>query len=296
MVGLQSRQSGFVPASGNRSAAPFIAAVMSAARPQTRRSLCPMLTAMADDLLTETRDGVLVITMNRPERRNAINGPMACAIAEAINGFDADPALRVAILTGAGGHFSTGMDLKAFLGGDLPGGGADFRGLVPPPIKPLIAAVDGHALAAGLELLLSCDLVVAARDARFGLPEVTRGLVAGGGGLTHMPDLIPPRVALEMALTGEAIDAGRAREIGLVNRIVDGPALDGAWDLARAIAVNAPMAVRLTKAIMAEARDWPRDERLRRQWARHGPVFASDDAREGARAFAERRQPQWRDR
>jgi enoyl-CoA hydratase len=250
---------------------------------------------MTDDLLIETRDDVLVVTLNRPQARNAINGAIFTGIGTALARLDQDPALRVAILAGAGGNFCSGMDLKAFVKGEIPSGGDDFQGLVPRTRKPLIAAVDGHALAGGFELLLFCDLVVASRGARFGIPEVKRGLASGGGGLTMLADLIPYRVAVELALTGEAIDAERAQAIGLVNRIVEGPALDGALMLARAIADNGPMAVRQSKAILAQSRDWPRDERFARQRAELGALFASHDAREGALAFAEKRKPVWKD-
>ena len=178
---------------------------------------------------------MLVITLNRPQSRNAVNAAMAAAIAAALERLDGDDDLRVGILTGAGGSFCAGFDLKAFLAGEratIPGRG--FAGIVErPPAKPLIAAVEGYALAGGFEIVLACDLVVAAQGARFGLPEVKRGLLATGGGLLRLPERIPYHHAMEIALTGEAISAARASELGLINRLVeDGQALAQARALA----------------------------------------------------------------
>lgn len=250
---------------------------------------------MTKELHTSEEDGILVITINRPEARNAMNKAAAEGIAAALERLDAEEGLRVAILTGAGGTFCSGMDLKGFLKGESPVvKGRGFGGLVEaPPQKPLIAAVDGYALAGGLELMIACDLVVANSGAKFGIPEVKRGLAAGAGGLMRLPDQIPYRVAMELALTGDFIDAGRAYELGLINRVADGPALAGAMELARSIIQNGPVAVRISKKIVAESRSWAMDERWDRQAELLPQVFTHPDAREGAAAFAEKRKPNW---
>ena len=251
---------------------------------------------MSEELLTEVRDGVLIVTINRPEAKNAMNKAAAEAIAEAMDRLDAEDDLRVGIITGAGGTFCSGMDLKGFLRGESPSvKGRGFGGVVQaPPKKPLIAAVEGYALAGGLELMIACDLVVAHKDAKFGIPEAKRGLVAAAGGVMMLPDQIPERIAMELALTGNFIGAQRAYELGMINRISDGPALDGALELASAIAANGPLAVRVSKAVMKESRGWPMDERYDRQGQLIAPVFTSEDAREGAAAFAEKRAPNWK--
>ena len=250
---------------------------------------------MTEELTTREEDGILVITMNRPEARNAMNKAVAEGIAAALDRLDAEPALRVAVLTGAGGTFCSGMDLQGFLRGESPVvEGRGFGGLVlKPPVKPLIAAVDGYALAGGLELMIACDLVVANTAAKFGIPEAKRGLAAGAGGLMRLPDQIPYRVALELALTGNFIDAERAMALGLINRVIEGPAIDGAMALAREITENGPAAVRVSKQIMSESRGWSLDERWDRQGELLPEVFKSPDAREGAAAFAEKRKPNW---
>jgi enoyl-CoA hydratase len=250
-------------------------------------------------VLVERHGKVLVITINRPEVRNALDGAAARGIAAAVDTFDSDRELVAAVLTGAGGTFSAGMDLKAFLSGDVPI--VEGRGLagitVTPPDKPLIAAVEGHAVAGGCEIALACDLIVAARDARFGLPEVKRSLVAGGGGLFRLPQRIPRGVAMHYALTGESFSAEKAEHWGLVNVVTEpGQALAGALDLAGRIAENGPLAVRATKHIITHAGEWPADQRWERQQTLLDPVFASADAREGARAFAEKRLPHWEGR
>jgi enoyl-CoA hydratase len=250
---------------------------------------------MSEELTTRDEDGVLVITMNRPEARNAMNKAVAEGIAAALDRLDAEPALRVAVLTGAGGTFCSGMDLKGFLRGESPVvKGRGFGGLVlKPPVKPLIAAVDGYALAGGLELMIACDLVVASAGAKFGIPEAKRGLAAGAGGLMRLPDQIPYRVAMELALTGNFLDVERAMALGLINRISEGPAIEGAMALAREITDNGPAAVRVSKQIISESRGWPQGERWERQDALLPEVFKSPDAREGAAAFAEKRKPNW---
>ncbi|MEW4449038.1 crotonase/enoyl-CoA hydratase family protein [Qipengyuania sp. JC766] len=251
---------------------------------------------MSEEVLTEVRDGVLVVTINRPEAKNAMNKAAAEGIAAAMDRLDAEDDLRVGILTGAGGTFCSGMDLKGFLRGESPiVEGRGFGGVVQaPPAKPLIAAVDGYALAGGLELMIACDLVVANSGAKFGIPEVKRGLVAAAGGVMMLPDQIPERIAMELALTGEFIDAARGYELGLINRVTDGSALDGALELAQTIAANGPLAVRVSKQIMRQSRGWSMDERYKRQTELIAPVFVSEDAREGAAAFAEKRAPNWK--
>jgi enoyl-CoA hydratase len=209
---------------------------------------------------------------------------------------DNDNALVVGIITGAGGTFSAGMDLKAFVRGEKPVvPGRGFAGIVEqPPRKPVIAAVEGYALAGGFEIVLACDLVVAARGATFGLPEVTRGLVAAGGGLLRLPRRVPYHVAMELSLLGSHVAAPRMHSLGLVNRLVDdGTALDTARTLGAEIVANGPLAVAATKRIITESADWPTDEAFARQAAIASPVSTSDDAREGATAFAEKRAPVW---
>lgn len=249
----------------------------------------------ANEVLTEVRDGVLIVTINRPEAKNAMTKAAAEGIAAAMDRLDAEDDLRVGILTGAGGTFCSGMDLKGFLRGERPTvEGRGFGGVVEaPPAKPLIAAVEGYALAGGLELMIACDLVVAKADAKFGIPEVKRGLVAAAGGVMMLPDQIPQRIALELALTGDFIDAPRAYQLGLINQVTEGPALDGALALAAKIAANGPLAVKVSKAVMKQSRGWSMDERYARQAELIAPVFMSQDAREGAAAFAEKRKPNW---
>ena len=250
---------------------------------------------MADEVLAEARGDGLIVTINRPEARNAMSKAAAEGIAAAMDRLDAEDSLRVGILTGAGGTFCSGMDLKGFLRGESPSiEGRGFGGIVQkPPAKPLIAAVEGYALAGGLELMIACDLVVAHKDAKFGIPEVKRGLVAAAGGVMMLPDQIPERVAMELALTGDFIAAERAYRLGLINRVTDGPALEGALELAARIAENGPLAVRVSKQILRESRGWSMDERYDRQAQLIGPVFVSADAREGSLAFAEKRKPNW---
>ena len=251
---------------------------------------------MSEELLTEVRDGVLIITINRPEAKNAMNKAAAEGIAAALDRLDSNDDLRVGILTGAGGTFCSGMDLKGFLRGERPSvEGRGFGGLTEKsPVKPLIAAVEGYALAGGMELMISCDMIVAHKDAKFGIPEAKRGLAAAAGGLMKLPDLIPPKIAMELALTGDFIDAQRAYDLGLLNRVVDGSALDAAIELANAITANGPIAVRVSKQIVNESRGWPLDERWDRQAELLPQVFMSEDAREGSLAFAEKRAPNWK--
>lgn len=251
---------------------------------------------MPDEVLTERRDGVLVVTINRPDQKNALNAAVAKGVAAAMDELEGSDGLRVGVLTGAGGTFSSGMDLKAFLRGETPV--IEGRGLCgltqAPPRKPLVGAVEGWALAGGFELLLACDLVVAGQSARFGVPEVKRALVAGAGAALLLPRRISRAHALEMLLTGDPVTADRGAQIGLVNRVVpDGTALDTALGLAQTIAANGPLAVAVTKQIARSAADWTLTEGWREQDRLMAPVFASDDAREGAAAFAEKRRPVW---
>jgi enoyl-CoA hydratase len=251
----------------------------------------------AEPVLTQVDGGVAVITINRPQARNAVNGAVARGIAAAVDEFDARGDVRVLVLTGAGGTFSAGMDLKGFLTGDSPAvDGRGFGGLVErPPAKPLIAAVEGYALAGGFELALACDLIVASEAARFGLPEVRRGLAAAAGGLIRLPRRIPYHLAMEIALTGEHYPAARLQAAGLVSQLVPaGEALAGAVALAQKVALGAPLALAASKRVVAQASDWPSGEAFARQGQIVGPVFTSSDAREGALAFAEKRPPAWR--
>jgi enoyl-CoA hydratase len=242
-------------------------------------------------------DGIAVITISRPEARNAINGAVARGIAAAVDEFDGRADVRVIILTGAGGTFSAGMDLKGFLTGDLPSvEGRGFGGIAErPPAKPLIAAVEGYALAGGFELALACDLIVASEAAKFGLPEVRRGLAAGAGGLIRLPRRIPYHLAMEIVLTGEHYPAERLHAAGLVSQVVPaGEALSAAIALAGRVALGAPLSLAVSKQVVARAADWDSDQAFRKQGEIIGPVFASADAREGALAFAEKRPPAWR--
>lgn len=248
-------------------------------------------------LLTETRGQVLVLTLNRPEAKNAFNAELSVALSDALDRFDEDPALRVAVLTGAGGSFSAGMDLKALLKGEQSAtpkrGGFGIMSL--PPTKPIIAAIEGYAVAGGMELALCCDLIVATEASKLGLPEVKRGLVAVGGGLFRLPARLPYHVVMELALTGDLVPAQRMLELGLVSRVVPaGEALNAALELAERIATNAPLAVQATKQILRSARDWSEAEAWTEQRKIAKVALKSEDAKEGARAFAEKRPPVWR--
>ncbi|MDA7415964.1 crotonase/enoyl-CoA hydratase family protein [Xenophilus arseniciresistens] len=248
-------------------------------------------------LLRSTHGNVLVLTLNRPERRNAVNQGLAQALSQALAEFEQNSAWRVAVLTGAGGFFSAGMDLAAFTRGETPMiPGKGFGGLTEaPPAKPLIAAVEGFAVAGGCEMALACDLIVAAEDARFGLPEVKRGLIASAGGLMRLPQRLPYHLAMELALTGEMLDAPLAHQHGLVNRLTPkGGALDAALVLASQVAAQAPLAVAASKRVIRESADWPSDQMFARQEPIAQAIGRSADALEGARAFVEKRAPQWR--
>lgn len=249
------------------------------------------------EVVTERRGRVLVITLNRPEQRNAVNLAVAQGVAAALDELDADAELSVGVLTGAGKGFCAGMDLKAFVTGERPWvGDRGFAGIAQrPPAKPLIAAIEGFAVAGGLEIALACDLIVAARGARLGIPEVKRSLVAAGGALLRLPRALPRAVAMELALTGDPISAERGYELGLVNRLAEpGAALEQALELGGAIAANGPLALAATKRILTDAAAWTEAEFWQRQGEITAPVFGSEDAREGATAFAEKRAPSWK--
>ncbi len=250
---------------------------------------------MADEVLTERQGRTIVITINRPEARNAFNLAVARGLADAMDELDSTPELSVAIVTGAGGNFCAGMDLKAFVAGEvpsIPGRGIGFT--EQPPRKPVIAAVEGYALAGGTEIVLATDLVVASKAAKFGIPEVKRGLVAGGGGLLRLPHRIPYQKALELALTGDSFTAEQAVQWGFVNVLTEpGEALAGALALAERISANGPLAVAATKEIIVKSAGWSEDEMWKKQQELLTPVFSSKDAIEGATAFAEKRAPKW---
>ena len=250
-------------------------------------------------VLTERRDRVLLITLNRPDQRNAVNAALAAGIGAALDELDGADDLVLGVVTGAGAGFCAGMDLKAFVGGESPYvEGRGFAGITQRASrKPLIAAVEGFAVAGGLEVALSCDLVVAARGAKLGIPEVKRGLAAGAGALIRLPKRIPYHVAMEMALTGDPITAERAAEIGLVNRLAEpGGAVEAALELAGRVAPNGPLAIDASKRVISSTLDWTEAEAWERQGEIVGPVFGSQDAQEGARAFAEKRDPVWQGR
>lgn len=244
----------------------------------------------------KVEDGVAIITLNRPEAKNAVNGDVARGVAAAVDEINSRDDIRLAVITGAGGSFCAGMDLKAFVKGEVVSiEGRGFAGLTEaPPKKPLIAAVEGYALAGGCELALSCDLIVATEGSKFGVPEVKRGLVAAAGGLMRLPRQIPYRIAMELALTGDMVPAAKLEAYGLINRVVpNGTALEEALKLARIIAANGPLAVAVSRQIINDQQEWSASEMWEKQKAYIEPVFKSNDAREGAIAFAEKRAPVW---
>jgi enoyl-CoA hydratase len=251
-----------------------------------------------DRILTETRGHVLVVTINRPEARNAFDGASALALEAAIDRLDAEDDLFVGVITGAGGHFSAGADLKAAGRGERA---ATKRGgfgiFATPPRKPVIAAVEGYAVGGGFELCLSCDLIVAARTAQFGLPEVRHNVVAVGGGLFRLPKRMPYHLVMELALTGEFKDADYFHRLGVVNRVVEtGQALEAAVAWAQALLVNGPTALAASKEIVRHSGDWTDEEAWREQMAYARVALESEDRKEGLAAFAEKRKPVWRGR
>ena len=250
-------------------------------------------------LLVEEREGVLVLTVNRPEVKNAIDYATAERIGTTLERFDADDRLSVAIITGAGGGFSSGMDLGKFGQGSKPSyADRGFAGMTRRSAdKPLIAAVEGFAVAGGFEMAIACDLIVASRTARFALPEVRRGLLAAAGALLRLPRRMPYHLVMELALTGVFITAERLHQLGVVNRLAEpGSALDAAIDLARHIAEGGPLAIAATKRILIEQQDWTLENMWTKQDVHFRTTADSEDAREGAAAFKERRAPQWKRR
>jgi len=252
---------------------------------------------MPEYIHVEVSDGIQIITINRPQAKNAITIDTAIEMAAAFEEMDARDDVRIGILTGAGGTFSSGMDLKDFArtGKRSVVEGKGFAGFVEaPPKKPLIAAVEGYALAGGCEMVLACDLVVAASNASFGLPELKRGLVPGSGGMMRLPRRIPYHIAMEVVLTGDMFAAERAHQFGLINVLTEpGSALAGAIKLAQRISENGPLAIQTAKRLINEGLDWPSDQMFDLQRPRMAHIFASLDAREGATAFAEKRKPVW---
>ncbi len=250
---------------------------------------------MSDEVLVERQGRTLIITINRPEARNAFNLAVAQGLADAMDELDDTPELSVAIVTGAGGNFCAGMDLKGFMAGEMPfveGRGVGFTER--PPRKPVIAAVEGYALAGGTEIVLATDLVVAAKNAKFGIPEAKRGLVAAGGGLLRLPKRIPYQKAMELALTGDSFTAEEASNWGFVNVLTEpGEALAGALALAERITANGPLAIAVSKEVIMKSRDWAESEMWKKQTELIAPIFSSKDAMEGATAFAEKRKPNW---
>ncbi len=258
---------------------------------------------MTDDdapvVLAERREGVLLITINRPEVRNAVNAAVAAGVAGALEELDADDSLSVGVLTGGGGFFCAGMDLGAFVKGEAPWfGDRGFAGIAQrASSKPLIAAIEGFAVAGGMEIALACDLIVAARGARMGIPEAKRSLVAAGGALLRLPRRMPYHLVMELALTGDPLPADRFYELGLVNRLAEpGSAVEVALELAATLAKNGPLALIASKRILQEQFDWQSSEMWERQAEITAPVMSSEDAREGASAFKEKREPVWRGR
>jgi enoyl-CoA hydratase len=252
-----------------------------------------------EPVLTERRGNVLLITLNRPQVRNAVNAALAAGLAGALEELDGDDSLAVGVLTGAGGFFCAGMDLGAFVKGESPWfGDRGFAGIAQRSArKPLIAAIEGFAVAGGMEIALACDLIVAANGAKMGIPEAKRSLVAAGGALLRLPRRMPYHVVMELALTGDTMPAERFHEFGVVNSLAEpGSAVEVALELAGRLAKNGPLALVASKQILQEQFDWSSAEMWEKQGAISGPVFVSEDSKEGANAFKEKREPVWKGR
>jgi len=252
-----------------------------------------------DIVLFERRGNIALLTLNRPNARNAISPEVSQAMAGFLDEIEADDDLRAVVLTGAGDVFCAGADLKVVAQGralDIAKGKGGFAGIVSRDFtKPIIGAVNGPALAGGFEIVLSCDLVVAADTSRFGIPEVSRGLLAAAGGLIRLPKRVPLAIALELAMTGDPIDADRALALGLVNRVVPrDQVVAEASALAERIGENSPAAVRASRQLVREAAELSEADGWKRTNELAGDVFASGDAVEGATAFAEKRKPVWK--
>ncbi len=255
--------------------------------------------AAEEPVLVERRGNVLLITLNRPQVRNAVNAALAAGVAGALDELDADETLSVGVLTGAGGFFCAGMDLGAFVKGEVPWfEDRGFAGIAQRSArKPLIAAVEGFAVAGGLEIALACDLIVAAEGAKMGIPESKRSIIAAGGALLRLPRRMPYHLVMELALTGDPFPADRFYELGVVNRLAEpGTAVDVALEFAAQLSKNGPLALIASKQILQEQWDWTTAEMWERQIAITRPVMESEDSKEGASAFKEKREPVWKGR
>ena len=255
--------------------------------------------AAEQPVLTEQRGNVLLITLNRPQVRNAVNAALAEGVGKALDRLDEDDSVSVGVLPGAGGFFCAGMDLGAFVKGESPWyGDRGFAGIAQRSAdKPLIAAIEGFAVAGGMEIALACDLIVAAKGAKLGIPEAKRSLIAAGGALLRLPKRMPYHVVMELALTGDPFLSERFHELGLINRLAEpGSAVDVALELAAQLAKNGPLALIASKRILQEQYDWSSEEMWAKQGEISGPVMTSEDAKEGASAFKEKREPVWKGR